>query len=107
MKFLGEKINGCVVLGKDVKDLIFSLSGVLIYKKHSLIFLNASQLKEKRLWVKEEAMEPVVFASNEFGDLEQIKDGDRRYIMEFNGGFLFLRDAIVGDVKIEIRGKTY
>jgi len=107
MKFHGEKVNGCVVLGKDVRDLIFNLSGILMYKKHSLIFLSVPEFKERRIWVKEEAIEPVVFVSTEFGNLEQIIDGDRRYIMEFNGGYLFLRDAVVGDVKIEIRGVSY
>jgi len=108
MKFKGEKINGCIVKGKDIKDLIFYQRGVLVYKKDTLIFVSSKDNYVRTLWVREEAMNPVVFISNDFDEIiNEIKDDEREYVLEFNDNFLFLRDGIVGDTKIEIKGQSF
>jgi len=107
MKFLGDKINGCHVLGKDVKDLIFYPRGVLVFKKHHLIFVSSKDNYVRTLWVREEAIYPEVFVSSDFDEVDKIIDGEREYVLEFRGNFLLLRDRIVGEEKIEIRGQSF
>jgi hypothetical protein len=107
MKFLEEKINGCRVIGKDVKDLIFYPSGVLVYKKHHLIFVSSKDNGIRSLWLREEALYPVVFVLSDFDEVDKIIEGEREYVLEINGNFLFLRDRIVGEPKIEITGQSY
>ena len=107
MKFHGEKINGCMVLGKDIKDLIFYPSGVLVYKKHHLIFVSSKDNMVRTLWVREEALYPIIFVSKDFDEVEKIYDGEREYVLQITDTHLYLNEPIVGDPKIEIRGYSY
>jgi len=105
IKVEGEKINGCRVKLGDLKNLITSYRGVLIFRYHTLFFVSYPDMKVNFLCVKEEAVNPAFFTSTDFGDILQLRDNDREYILEFRGNFLFLRDPITGEIKVEIKGK--
>jgi len=107
IKIHGEKINGCRLLGKDIKDLIFYSRGVLTYKGHDLIFIDVKNMNIRTVRCRQKALQPVVFTSQDFDEVNKIIDDYYEYILDFSYGYLFIRDGIVGDIKITVKGFTY
>lgn len=82
------KVNGFHIKGKVLKRLIFSDSGVLSYDKNRLTFVSLPEMKKVIYETVDcEAEEKVVFASNQFGKVQELDD-DEVYLIIFTKGMM-------------------
>ena len=107
IKLNGKRLNGCTLPLKEIKNLITSNKGILIFKDHSLFFVSYPNMKIKAISCEQRAVKPVFFVSNDFENLKQIVDDDYTYIIEFDNNYLFVRDPITGEIKLTIKGEGY
>jgi len=93
------------IIGIQIKDLIFSNSGVLICEKNVLKFIDPKELIESRLSFSTTCDKKIVFISNNF-DLVNLLEPYKIYTIELNEKFLtFLSDEKKLDVVIRgVRG---
>ena len=107
IKVEGDKVNGCRITGKQIKDLFSSCSGVLVFKENLLLFISIPKKEVKGIVVEEHALKPFVFISNDFCIPDGIIHDDYTYILDFGKDYLWIRDGITQYPEYWIKGEGY
>jgi len=103
----GDRVNGCKVTGKQIKDLFSTCSGVLIFKENLLLFISIPKKEVKGIVVKEHALKPIIFVSDDFCLPDGVVHDDYTYILDFNKDYLWIRDGITQYPEYWIKGEGY
>jgi hypothetical protein len=107
IKVEGDKVNGCRLKGKDIKNLFSYCSGILVYKENLLLFIGMPNKEVKGIIVNEHALEPFVFISDDFCLPDGTVHDDYEYIIEFQKNYLWIRDGITQYPVYWIKGVGY
>jgi len=85
-----EIVKGCTVQGKEIKDTIFSSSGILVYDCDKLMFIDPQSLNVKEIKCNVSVLRRIIFISNEF-EFIKLLDPNETYELEFNNEFLVFK----------------
>jgi len=99
---IGIKKKGCVVKGKDLKNLIHRPAGVLVKKDNNLYFVGEDDkivVFLRNVCDKEK----VVFISEEFDKLQRLLDNEE-YSLTFSCGYLEVWDKPHRNIIMKIEG---
>ena len=105
MKTLYGTINAFHIKGKALKRLIFSPSGVVVYEGKRVSFLSLPEMRKAVYETDYEAEQKVVFASNQFGKIEELDD-DEAYLIVFTKGMMQIHRRKLEQEYIIIWGET-
>jgi hypothetical protein len=104
MKTLYGTINAFHIKGKILKRLISS-SGVLVYEGKRVSFLSLPEMRKTIYEADYEAEQKVVFASNQFGKIQELDD-DEVYLIVFTRGMMQIHRRKIEQEYIIIPGET-
>jgi hypothetical protein len=87
---IGTKKKGCIVIGKDLKDLIHRPAGVLVKKEGNLYFVGEDD--KIVLFIRDVCdKEKIAFISEEFDKLQRLLD-DEEYNIVFSCDYMEVWD---------------
>ena len=104
MKTIYGTINAFHIKGKTLKRLIFSPSGVVVYEGKKVSFLSLPEMRKAVYEPDYEAEQKVVFASNQFGKIQELDDED--YLIVFTRGMMQIHRRKIEQDFIIIPGET-
>jgi hypothetical protein len=105
MKTLYGTINAFHIKGKVLKRLIPSPSGIVIYEKKRVTFLSLPEMQKITYEPDYEAEQKVVFASNEFGKIQELDD-DEAYLVVFTKNLMQIHRRKIDQDFIPIFGES-
>jgi len=83
MKLFSSKRKGCILLGKDIKYMIDTPKGVVIYDGEALKFVSIDDLIIRAIRECNDKKTPkIVLISDEFDQVNKLED-NKEYIVEF------------------------
>ena len=98
--------NATKIKGKDLKSLVFSPSGVLVFEGNTLTFMACPEMKVKVFRPTVYASETkAVFASKNFNIVQQLED-DKEYIISFDWLFLNIYKETIYNHIMSIPGES-
>jgi len=98
--------NATKVLGKSLKQLVFSPTGILVFEGRVLTFMSCPELKVKELRPTTYPAETkAVFASKEFDKIQQLDD-NTEYIISFDGIALNIYKETIYNHVLSIMGES-
>jgi hypothetical protein len=84
MQLFSSKRKGCIVLGKDIKCMIDTSRGVILYDGEALKFVSIDDLIIRSIRECNDKKSPkIVLISDEFDQVSKLED-NKEYIVEFS-----------------------
>jgi len=108
MDFKGKVINGTRIMGYEAIRLFNTNAGILVFMDKNLYFSTIVDGKPK-VTIKntaDEATEPIMFVSDDFDLVHQLKR-DKLYVMAITSVSIEFYDYKTGDVVLIIPGNTF
>jgi len=107
MKIGFSHVNGFEINGKDLKNLIFSDFGILVYEGRELIFKSLTDMRAKiHRPTSHPAEFKVVFLSKEFGKIKELDDNTTYLVLIMESTIIIHKENIYGD-SIIISGESF
>jgi len=98
MKIGFSEINGFKIKGKDLKKLIFSSSGILVFEGRQLTFVSIPEMKMTTYRpTSDKSITKEVFISKEFNKIKELDDEETYLVTVCRGIMLIRKRDIYGD----------